>query len=116
MSFQNIGVDIEKVSRFKEKLDDDHFLSLLFTPRELTYCRSKVDPAIHLTGKFCVKEAVLKAISRNISSKIPLLDIEVINDATGRPSVFIKGEERKDILCSISHTDENAMAFVVVIN
>ncbi len=104
------GVDIEKVSRFKDHYEDKHFIELIFSPSEIAYCMSKQEPYISFAGKFCAKEAVIKALPDTISIK----DIEIINQESGKVKVRIKGEERTSIHCSISHTPEYAIAYVVV--
>ena len=59
-----IGCDIEDVSRFRNRIKDrsDKFLDKIFTKEEQVYCNSKSDPAIHYAGRFCAKEAVVKAV------------------------------------------------------
>lgn len=111
-----IGVDIEEVSRFKNKTleNDRHFLERIFTKNELEYCFSQGKTAQHLCGKFCAKEAFIKAISEyNIS--INLNQIEILNTVDGKP-YFNLPETYNIFDCklSISHTKSNAVAFVVI--
>ena len=107
---RGIGVDIEAVARFRESCKDPHFLRLIFTEDEMEYCQKKNDPAISFAGKFCAKEAVVKA------SAVPLKikDIEIRNKPTGKISLFIHGKESPNTLCTISHTEEYALAFVII--
>ena len=112
-----VGVDIESVHRFKENYKDEHFLNLIFTEREITYCNQKKEPYISFAGKFCAKEAVIKASKEKIGIK----EIEIISEdisennerKVGKPRVVVKGKEESTIKCSISHTDKYAVAFVV---
>ena len=104
----SIGVDIEEVKRFKNT--KNHFLNLIFTKREIKYCKSKKKPYISFAGKFCAKEAVIKAYSK----KIPIKDIEVVNLKSDKLEVRIRGKPAKRINCSISHTNNYAIAFVVI--
>lgn len=107
---EGVGVDIEKIGRFKESLQDTHFLNLIFSQRELEYCLKKKEPYISLAGKFCAKEAVIKASAKKLGMK----SIEIINDRSGKPKVFIEGRENHSIKCGISHTEDYAVAFVVI--
>lgn len=107
---KGIGVDIESSQRFKESAADDHFMNLIFTEKEIRYCNHKKEPYISFAGKFCAKEAVIKAIDQKLSMKA----IEILNDESGKVTVFIDGEPKKDIFCTISHTSDYAVAFVVI--
>ena len=104
-----IGADIEDVKSFRKNYRDAGFINLLFTGREKAYCMKQKDPYIHFAGKFCAKEAVIKACRK----KVPIRDIEVINSASGKVSIYIRGSVQPNIHCSISHTRTTAMAFVV---
>ncbi len=104
------GVDIESVNRFKSLHTNDNFINMIFTKREIEYCRGKSEPYISFAGKFCAKEAVLKAVS----TKIDMKEIEIVNDSSGKPEVYIWGQRKENISCSISHTEDYAVAFVVV--
>lgn len=105
-----IGVDIESIKNFKKSYKDKNFLNLIFTKKEIKYCQSKKEPYRSLTGKFCAKEAVIKAYNK----KIPIKDIEIINLKSGKLKVKIKGKTNKKIKCSISHKNNYAIAFVVI--
>ena len=83
------GVDIESVERFKSLYTNDHFINLIFTQKEIDYCMNKSEPHISFAGKFCAKEAVLKAVSNKIGMK----EVEIINSSSGKPFVYIKGNK-----------------------
>lgn len=104
-----IGVDVEEVRRFRENFRDRAFTRLLFTGREIAYCMKKKEPYIHFAGKFCAKEAVIKASSKSLGAR----DIEVVNSVSGRVSIYVKGKKQAGIHCSIAHTEGQAVAFVV---
>ena len=106
----SLGVDIEAVERFKESYQDDHFINLIFTKQEIAYCMQKKEPYISFTGKFCAKEAVIKASNEKLAMK----DIEILNSESGKINVVIKGKETPQINCSISHTKDYAVSFVVI--
>jgi len=104
------GVDIESVTRFKSLQSNDNFINLIFTKKEIDYCMGKSEPHISFTGKFCAKEAILKAVDNKLNMK----EIEIINSSSGKPLVYIKGIKQENISCSISHTQEYAVALVIV--
>ena len=105
-----VGIDIEPISSFKEGKLNKNFLNLIYTKKEVQYCKSKKDSYMSFAGKFCAKEAVIKAIDKNI----PMKDIEIINNNEGKPLVFIKGKKQKNIFCSISHSNDYAIAQAII--
>ena len=113
-----IGVDIENISRFQgltiEK--DASFLNRLFTEKELDYCFSSGNPAEHLAARFAGKEVIIKALTQAGKSKVDYRDIEIVNDQRGVPGARIlkDGFAGLDILLSLSHSQEAAIAFTIV--
>ena len=79
-----IGVDIEKVERFKEF--NKTKLSRIFTRQEIEYCYSFSKPYTHIAGIWCVKEAFIKACK---DKTIPVKDIEVKHNENGAPYIEI---------------------------
>ena len=113
-----IGIDIEKIERFKNFNDTQ--LNRIFTKNEIEYAFSYKEPYSHLAGMWCVKEAFIKAIK---IKEIPLKKIEILHNKDGSPYIEItKNLEQYfiDKNCSyidisISHTDETAVAVVEII-
>ncbi|VVB83553.1 4'-phosphopantetheinyl transferase superfamily protein [uncultured archaeon] len=105
-----IGADIELITRFKKKFANKRFFELIFTERERDYCEKKKEPIISYAGKFCAKESVIKAFGKKIFFK----EIEIINNQKGIPEVYIKGKLNKSIHCSIAHSGEYAVAYVII--
>ena len=64
-----IGIDIVKVSRFKNKpyLSNKNFYKKIFMDSEIKYCLKYKNPAPHFSGKFAVKESLIKSINEKIS-------------------------------------------------
>lgn len=116
MNSASIGVDIEKVERFKNKnLENDaNFLKTIFTDVELEYSFSDAHYAQHLCARFCAKEATLKALSSFELNDIPLKDIEISNNKEGAPQLKIKNHKEIKAKVSLSHTTDNAIAFVII--
>lgn len=107
---KNIGVDIAEVQRFRKlpyKSNSD-FYKKIFTEAEIKYCSSKDDPYPHFTARFAAKEAVLKALSSTIYK---IKGIEILNKNNGAP--FVKTKAKGKFLLSLSHTKNQAIAFVI---
>ncbi|MBI2870435.1 MAG: holo-ACP synthase [Candidatus Omnitrophica bacterium] len=118
------GVDIVEVERLEEALDrwGERFLKRVFTKGEIEYSRKMRFPAMHLAARFAVKEAVRKAFGDHWDNRAGWTDIEVINHASGRPDVRLRGAAEKlkvsqrigNIVLSLSHTRRFAVASVVM--
>lgn len=117
-----VGIDAVAVKRI-ERLTAEHPTSVedIFTRAELAYCRSKRRSAEHLAARFAAKEAVLKAFGTGISQRMRWTDVEVVNDAVGRPQVNLSGAvasfaERNGLAgldVSLTHTEGLAIAHAV---
>lgn len=108
-----IGVDIEDISRFKNK--EQAFYERVFTPLEIKYCLSKKNPAPHFAARFCAKEAVFKALSSAGINDIVISQIEIYNDSVNRPHIrFLKPDIKYKCHISLSHEKEKAIAFAML--
>lgn len=121
MNFIGLGVDIEKVSRFREMdlRKCKRFYNRVFTRAEIKYCLSKSDPYPHFAARFAAKEAAIKASSSHV--RLFFNDIAVGNHRNGQPVLRILGRKKKELenkihnfffLLSLSHTEDNAVAIV----
>ncbi len=114
-----IGIDIVEVQRI-EQLAEKHesFLARVYTEAEISYCSKKKNRHQHFAARFAAKESVLKALGVGWARDVKWTDIEVINDALGRPHINAYGEVRRlmeeknirEILVSLSHTAHYAVA------
>jgi holo-[acyl-carrier protein] synthase len=121
MAFVSIGVDICDVKRIKNLEEKHHlkFLEKVFTPTEIQYCFKKVTKHTSLAARFAAKEAFLKALGTGLRSGLQWKEIEVENDDLGKPHLKLYGETAaiiggRNVHLSLSHTDENAIAFVII--
>jgi holo-[acyl-carrier protein] synthase len=109
------GVDITEVNRLRRAVEKwgDSFLNRVFTPAELRVARTRATMYQHLAGRFAAKEAVFKAMG---DAKLAFKDMEIMNDADGRPVCrLVKGSARSiDVLVSISHVKNYAVASAIV--
>ena len=107
-----IGLDIVKVSRFKNKpyLMNKNFYKKIFLDSEIKYCLKYKNSASHFSGKFAVKESLIKSINEKIS----LRQIKT-SYKNSKPMVSIKKTLNKKyrFIVSISHENDIAVAVVL---
>ncbi len=108
-----LGTDIVEIRRFRELERDAPFLSRVFTQDELTYCRSYPNPAPHLAATYAGKEAVVKAM--NFQKQISVRGIEILRNKDGSPYVRIEEQTKIQVLVSLAHSEQNAVAVALVI-
>lgn len=113
----SIGIDIENVSRFenKDRINDKKFLKRIFTDAELEYCYKNIKYAQHLCARYCAKEAIVKALADVNITNVFYSDIEILNDAAGKPSAKINKYPALNIKISLSHTSEYAIANALIV-
>ncbi|MDD5593206.1 MAG: holo-ACP synthase [Candidatus Margulisbacteria bacterium] len=120
---KGIGIDIIEIERIKAAVEryGDDFLKKIFTARELKYCRSrKTFKYPELAVRFAAKEAYSKAIGTGIAGfgrkrdGINWQDIEVVNEANGKPRLAIKNKISDKVHASLSHSKDYAVASVYV--
>jgi len=108
-----LGIDIVEIRRFRELENDAPFFSSVFTQDELTYCQSYPDPAPHLAATYAGKEAVVKAL--NSQKQISVRRIEVLRNEDGSPYIRIEAQTEIEVLVSLAHSKQNAVAVALVI-
>jgi holo-[acyl-carrier protein] synthase len=116
-----IGVDILEIQRMQRSIDNfgSHLLERIFTPGEIAYCMGKHNVFQHFAARFAAKEALSKAMSTGLRGEFSWRDIEVVNDALGKPTIALHGPLRQklahqSIMLSISHSNTHVIAFVVM--
>jgi holo-[acyl-carrier protein] synthase len=119
-----VGVDIVGVDRVARLVTEhEGARDALFTRLELSYSHGKRREYEHLASRFAAKEAVLKAFGTGLARRMRWTDVEVVNDAGGRPRVRLHGEvaavaKRKGLAeldVSISHAEGLALAHAVAV-
>jgi holo-[acyl-carrier protein] synthase len=115
-------VDIDRVARSIERYGR-RFLERVYTPQEIAYCeRKRRNAAESYAARFAAKEAGAKALGTGMGFGVTWREIEVGREPTGRPLLLFHGraaELAKAIgmqrsLLSITHTDTQAMAMVIL--
>lgn len=113
-----VGVDIEGIERFRspELNNDKVLLEKIFTVAELCHCREYADSAPHLAVRYAAKEAIFKALSAAGIIVNEFSRIEIQNDKSDIPQAIIHDKCTNGIKVhiSLSHNQENAIAFAIV--
>ena len=117
-----IGTDILEIERFKNVIDEhgQKFLDKLFSKNEQNYCLRYKDKTSHYTVRFCAKEAVVKALGVGFGKEIAFLDIEILNDSLGKPTVKLSPKSSQHFgnplfHISLSHCKNYATATVIAL-
>ena len=124
MSVVGIGVDLVECERIQHSIDrfGERFLHRVFTDGEVAYSMSMKVPARHLAARFAAKEAVSKAFGTGIGKAMGWRDIDVQKKASGEPFLVFSGPAGElakargvtKALITLSHTDQYAMACIVL--
>lgn len=115
----SVGVDIIAIARIARAVErwGERFLQKVYTPAEIAYCRGRIP---ELAARFAAKEAISKALGTGIFG-IAWDEMEVLADRRGKPLVKLYGRalQRGEALglrqwaISLTHSDDDALAFVV---
>ena len=118
------GIDLIEIGRVQQSMDryGERFLRRVYTGAEQAYCLGKRKAAESLAARFAAKEAGAKALGTGISQGVSWLEIEVVREPGGRPTLRFHGRAAERAIrlgvaraaLSITHTTELAMASVVL--
>ena len=118
-----MGIDVAEVDRIRAVVEAqaERFLKRVYTPAEVAYCEQFKNKYERYAGRFAVKEAAMKALGTGWSRGVRWVDVEVVRQKGGRPTLELKGEAKniadrlgvKHIAVSITHTAEQALAQVI---
>ena len=124
MAIAGIGTDIVRVERFDDFLRSNNraLLQRLFTAAELAYAEPRRCAAQHLAARFAAKEAFVKALGLGLADGITWLDMEVVRNNLGAPSLSLNGRAAEIVRhraiapphLSYSHERDYAVASVVL--
>ena len=118
-----LGVDITEVDRIEAAIarHGRPFLQRLFTPSEIAYCEKHRHSGERFAGRFAAKEAAMKALGTGWTQGVRWLDIEVVREPSGKPTLKLFGATRsiadrlgvKHIAVTITHDGNTALAQVI---
>src|SRR5688500_10499566 len=86
------GIDLIEVARVAEKVSKKNgFKQKVFSKAEIEFCEGKANRYENYAVRFAAKEAFLKATGLGLTAGLDLHEIEVVNDALGKPSIQLHG-------------------------
>lgn len=114
-------MEIERIQHSIERFGE-RFVDRVYTAAEKTYCSRKRNFAESFAARFAAKEAGAKALGTGINHGVNWLEIEVVREPGGRPTLLFHGRARhwaekigmKHAALSLTHTATLAMASVVL--
>ncbi|MFA6570645.1 MAG: holo-ACP synthase [Bacteroidota bacterium] len=117
-----IGIDIIEIPRIAESISKygERFLNRIYTAHEIRYCDSFAKhKELHYAARFAAKEAFSKAIGTGITDGFKFNEICVQNEENGKPFIVLSGGLKEKwggrlTHISLSHTETNAVAMVVI--
>lgn len=120
------GIDLVEIERIEQSVKryGKRFLDRVYTTAEQAYCLRKRNSGESLAARFAAKEAAAKALGTGISRGVNWLEIEVIREPGGRPSIRFHGRAAEiakqlnvaHVALSITHTATLSMANVLLEN
>ena len=127
MKIFGIGTDIVNIKRMDNSLkkNGDIFKNRVFSKKEIAYCEKKKNSSSFYAKRFAAKEAFSKALGTGIRKGINLRNIEISNNARGKPFILLKGSlanylkkkvkrKKYDIHLSLSDDEPWAHATVII--
>ncbi|MBZ4684047.1 MAG: holo-[acyl-carrier protein] synthase [Fusobacteriaceae bacterium] len=121
MEIIGIGNDIVEIERIKKAIErNENFKRRVYTENEINYAeKSNIRKYEIYAGRFAAKEVLSKAFGTGIRG-FKLTDIEILNDAIGKPYVVLKNSLKDkylnfELLRTISHNKTMAFATAILI-
>jgi holo-[acyl-carrier protein] synthase len=124
MTIVGTGIDATDIRRIAESIErwGDRFLTRVFTPGEIEYCRGKRDFASSFAARFSAKEAAMKALGTGHSRGVFWTGIEVVR-RHGPPQLRFHGGAAARMasmgatgsMLTLTHSEELAIAHVLLI-
>lgn len=108
-----IGIDIEELDRFSDKLEGK-FIEKILSKEELKIYQTFTHEHRKLTfiaGRFAAKEAYTKAY-QSFDQPLNFKDVSILNDASGAPYIQSKYRPKDALMISIAHSKNTVVAVV----
>lgn len=126
MAIVGTGVDVAEVARLQAALEDPQtgvrFKTRVFTAGEQRYCEKRgIARYQSYAARFAAKEAVMKALGHGWGRHVGWLDVEVVREPDGRPTIQLHGKAAATAAAAgitrlhlaLTHTREIAVAQIV---
>jgi len=118
------GIDLVEIGRIQQSMDrfGPRFLDRVYTAAEQAYCARKRKAAESFAARFAAKEAGAKALGTGINHGVNWLEIEVIREPSGKPTLVFHGRAAqvaarlgvRHAALSITHANDLSMASVLL--
>lgn len=118
------GIDVVEISRIQHAMDryGERFLNRVYLQSEQSYCKRKRNSAESFAARFAAKEAAAKALGTGISFGVNWLEIEVVRESSGKPTLRFHGRAAQiagrlgaaNSVLSLTHSAQIAVASVVL--
>jgi holo-[acyl-carrier protein] synthase len=118
------GIDICEVPRLEAAIArfGRRFIERIYTPAEIAYVERKANRFERYAARFAAKEAGMKAIGTGWRRGVRWQDFEVVNLRSGKPTLVFHGRAREfagqlqvtNVALSLTHTKDQAMAFLIL--
>ncbi|HNZ50447.1 MAG TPA: 4'-phosphopantetheinyl transferase superfamily protein [Bacilli bacterium] len=113
----NIGVDIVEIKRFSDIILNKNKYQKILSVQEIAIFEALASTRRQkefIAGRFAAKEAIFKALNKfGITVTFP--NVSIINGEAGGLSVLFSEPLPYQVLVSISHSEENAVAMALVL-
>jgi holo-[acyl-carrier protein] synthase len=125
MKTVGIGVDIIDNKRFKKLIKDKKFINRIFSKKEISASKKKLNKINFFSNRFAAKESFAKALGTGFRNKLNFKDIEILNDKLGKPFYFINNKIKQiikknkkianfELFLSISDEKDYSVAFTII--
>jgi holo-[acyl-carrier protein] synthase len=121
-----LGADVVEIRRIRQALkhQGERFIRRIFTAAEQEFCEARRDPAPHYAVRFAAKEALFKALGTGWAKGLSWQDVEVVRREQDAPILVLSDAAEKQsqelgtrsIHLSLSHSDDSALAVVILEN
>lgn len=107
-----------ELAKMRKSIQIPGFIEKVFSKEEIELYKKRKNSIDVLAGRFCAKEAFVKAIGTGVKN-FELNEISTLTDETGRPYMVLSDNIKsiigeKNLSVSITHTNEYASAAVLV--
>ena len=125
MKTVGIGVDIIDNKRFKKLIKDKKFINRIFSKKEISASKKKLNKINFFSNRFAAKESFAKALGTGFRNNLNFKDIEILNDKLGKPFYLINNKIKQiikknkkianfELFLSISDEKDYSVAFTII--
>lgn len=98
--------DIRRIEAILKRTTAPRFMQRYFTPAEREYVMRKPNPAAALARRWAAKEAIAKALGTGFRGGLHMHQMEILNDANGKPTVILQGRAAELLKNLTPHTSQ----------